>query len=50
MGDKITAKTLAEKAGIQTVPGYKDEILGPVDLSNMNFVQIKSTLIKANVL
>ena len=26
MGDKITAKTLAEKAGIQTVPGYKDEI------------------------
>ena len=26
LGDKITAKTLAEKAGIQTVPGYKDEI------------------------
>ena len=26
MGDKITAKTLAEKAGIQTVPGYTDEI------------------------
>ena len=26
MGDKITAKTLAEKAGIQTVPGYKDPI------------------------
>ena len=26
MGDKITAKTLAEKSGIQIVPGYKDEI------------------------
>ena len=26
MGDKITAKTLAEKYGIQIVPGYKDEI------------------------
>ena len=26
MGDKITAKTLAEKAGIQIVPGYKKDI------------------------
>ena len=26
MGDKITAKTLAENSGIQIVPGYKDEI------------------------
>ena len=26
MGDKITAKTLAEEAGIQIVPGYKGEI------------------------
>ena len=26
MGDKITAKTLAEDAGIQIVPGYKEDI------------------------
>ena len=26
MGDKITAKTLAEEAGIQIVPGYKGEL------------------------
>ena len=26
MGDKITAKTLAEEAGIQIVPGYKEDI------------------------
>ena len=26
MGDKITAKTLAEAAGIQIVPGYKEDI------------------------
>ena len=26
MGDKITAKTLAEDSGIQIVPGYKDDI------------------------
>ena len=26
MGDKITAKYLAESAGIQTVPGYKEDI------------------------
>ena len=26
MGDKITAKTLADSAGIQIVPGYKDDI------------------------
>ena len=26
MGDKITAKTLAEMSGIQIVPGYKEEI------------------------
>ena len=26
MGDKITAKTLAEHSGIQIVPGYKDDI------------------------
>ena len=26
MGDKITAKTLAEESGIQIVPGYKDDI------------------------
>ncbi len=26
MGDKITAKTLADKAGIQIVPGYKEDI------------------------
>ena len=26
MGDKITAKTLAEEAGIQIVPGYKEEL------------------------
>lgn len=26
MGDKITAKSIAEKAGIQVVPGYKDDL------------------------
>ncbi len=26
MGDKITAKNIAEKAGIQIVPGYKDDL------------------------
>ena len=26
MGDKITAKTIAEKSGIPTVPGYKDKL------------------------
>ena len=26
MGDKITAKTLAEDSGIQIVPGYKNDI------------------------
>ena len=26
MGDKITAKTLAENSGIQIVPGYKEDI------------------------
>ena len=26
MGDKITAKTFAEEAGIETVPGYKDPL------------------------
>ena len=26
MGDKITAKTIAEQSGIPTVPGYKDKL------------------------
>jgi propionyl-CoA carboxylase alpha chain len=29
MGDKITSKKLAEKAGVSTVPGYTDIIEGP---------------------
>ena len=29
MGDKITAKQIADKAGINTIPGYTDVIDGP---------------------
>ena len=29
MGDKITSKLLAEKAGVNTIPGYTDVINGP---------------------
>jgi len=29
MGDKITSKRLAEKAGVSTIPGYTDVINGP---------------------
>ena len=39
MGDKITAKTLAEKSGIQIVPGYKDEI--PSDNDEIKKIMIK---------
>ena len=34
MGDKITAKTLAEKSGIQIVPGYKGDL--PKDKSELS--------------
>ena len=34
MGDKITAKTLAEKSGIQIVPGYKGDL--PDDKSELS--------------
>jgi len=37
MGDKITAKTLAEEAGIQIVPGYKEDI--PMMKKNLKKLQ-----------
>jgi len=39
MGDKITAKTIAEKAGIPTVPGYKDVL--PDDESKLSKIAEK---------